>query len=242
MVLGLVALVGGLAFRAIAAEVTHQSAVPQAEIPKYIVDAVNSPDRPAADKARDASRKPEQMMAFFGIKPGMKVADLWAAGGYTTELLARIVGPTGKVYSQNIAFPAKFKDAEKAWKARTSEPGLSNVVEVTKPFDSPDVLPVPPGSLDAVLINLNYHDLVARGFDRSKLNAAVFKALKPGGESMERSIIARSPGPARGTPTHFIGSTSNTRSRRSRRRDSGWLLTRMSFAIPRMIARNPSGR
>jgi predicted methyltransferase len=181
IVLGLVALVGGLAFRAIAAEVAHQSAVPQAEIPKYIVNAVNSPDRPAADKARDASRKPEQMMTFFGIKPGMKVADLWAAGGYTTELLARIVGPTGKVYSQNIAFPAKFKDAEKAWKARTSEPGLSNVVEVTKPFDSPDVLPVPPGSLDAVLINLNYHDLVARKFDRSKLNAAVFKALKPGG-------------------------------------------------------------
>ncbi len=120
-------------------------------------------------------------MAFFGIKPGMKVADLWAAGGYTTELLARIVGPSGKVYSQNVAFPEKFKDAEKAWKARTKEPGMNNVVEVTKPFGSPDVLPVAPGSLDAVLINLNYHDLVARGFNRDKLNAAVFKALKPGG-------------------------------------------------------------
>jgi predicted methyltransferase len=111
----------------------------------------------------------------------MQVADLWAAGGYTTEILARIVGPNGKVYSQNIEFPAKFKANEELWDKRTSEPGLSNVVEVTKPFDSPDVLPVPPGSLDAVLINLNYHDLVARGFDRAKLNAAVFKALKPGG-------------------------------------------------------------
>jgi predicted methyltransferase len=111
----------------------------------------------------------------------MKVADLWAAGGYTTDLLARIVGPTGKVYSQNAPFPEKFKEAEKQWKARLSELGLSNVVEITKPFDSPDFLPVPPGSLDAVLINLNYHDLVARNFDRAKVNAAVFKALKPGG-------------------------------------------------------------
>jgi len=179
--LGLAFCVLGLVMRSNAAEVQHESATPQAEIPKYIVDAVNSPDRPAADKAKDASRKPEQMMAFFGIKPGMKVADLWAAGGYTTELLARVVGPSGKVYSQNIAFPEKFKEAEKAWKARVKEPGMSNVVEVTKPFDSPDVLPAAPGSLDAVLINLNYHDLVARGFNRDKLNASVFKALKPGG-------------------------------------------------------------
>jgi predicted methyltransferase len=176
----LTVLIGGLTSRA-SAEVKHESAVPQNEIPKYIVEAVNSPDRPAADKARDASRKPEQVMAFFGIKPGMKVADLWAAGGYTTDLLARIVGPTGKVYSQNAPFPEKFKEAEKQWKARLSELGLSNVVEITKPFDSPDFLPVPPGSLDAVLINLNYHDLVARNFDRAKVNAAVFKALKPGG-------------------------------------------------------------
>lgn len=179
--LGLIVMIGGLTRAAVAAEITHETAVPQSQIPKYITDAVNSPDRPAADKARDVSRKPAQVMTFFGIKPGMKVADLWAAGGYTTELLARIVGPTGKVYSQNIPFPEKFKDAEKQWKARTSEPGLSNVVEVMKPFDSPDLLPVPPGSLDAVLINLNYHDLVARNFDRAKVNAAVFKALKPGG-------------------------------------------------------------
>lgn len=167
--------------RATPADVEHDHAVAQSQIPGYIVDAVNSPARPGADRNLDASRKPEQWLAFFGIKPGMKVADLWAGGGYTTELLARIVGPSGKVYSQNMEAPARFKKAAEMWHARVREPGMSNVAEITKPFDSPDLLPVPPGSLDAVIINMNYHDMVGRGFNRDNINHAVFTALKPGG-------------------------------------------------------------
>lgn len=164
-----------------AAAVKHESAIPAAAVPAYITAAIDSPARPAADRAADASRKPAQVMAFFGVKPGMRVADLWAGGGATTELLARIVGPTGKVYSQNTAFPEKFKQAEAAWRGRLQEPGLGNVVEVTKAFDAPDLLPVAPGSLDAVFINLNYHDLFDVGADPDKFNAAVLAALKPGG-------------------------------------------------------------
>jgi predicted methyltransferase len=152
------------------------------QISQAITSAVNSPDRPAADKQLDASRHPGQILAFFGITPGMKVADLWAGGGYTTELLARVVGPNGKVYSQNGPFPPAFKKGEEAWKERLKEPGMSNVVELSKPFDKPDdILPVPPESLDAVIIDMNYHDLVGRGYDRTRINAAVFRALKPGG-------------------------------------------------------------
>jgi len=158
-----------------------EGAIAESAVPKYIVDAVNSPNRPTDDRKLDGSRKPEQLLAFFGIKPGMKVADLWAGGGYTTELLARTVGPNGRVYSQNLQFPEKRKAAENSWQGRLREPGMSNVVEVTKPFESPELLPVPPESLDAVIINLNYHDIVGRGYDRGKLNASVFKALKPGG-------------------------------------------------------------
>jgi predicted methyltransferase len=163
------------------AAIQRLSAVPQSQIPQYIRAAVNSPARPPADRQLDASRKPEQLLAFFGIKPGMRVADLWAGGGYTTELLARTVGPSGKVYSQNMEFPPRFKKASEMWLARLKEPGMANVVEITKPFDASDLLPVPPGSLDAVIINMNYHDMVGRGFNRDNVNHAVFTALKPGG-------------------------------------------------------------
>ena len=157
------------------------SEVPPA-VSNAIRSAVNSPDRPAADKQFDTGRHPNQILAFFGIAPGMHVADVWAGAGYTSELLARTVGPSGKVYSQNGPFPPAFKKSEEAWKARLKEPGLSNVVELQKPFDHPDdILPVPPESLDAVIIDMNYHDMVGRGYDRAKINAAVFKALKPGG-------------------------------------------------------------
>ena len=169
------------AAHASAAGVKHEGAIPDSKIPKYVVDAVDSQERPAADRQLDASRKPEQVLAFFGIRPGMKVADLWAGGGYTTELLARTVGPDGKVYSQNMEFPAKFKKTGEMWQTRTKEPGMTNVVEITKPFDSPDLLTVPAGSLDAVIINMNYHDMVGRGFNRDNINHAVFTALKPGG-------------------------------------------------------------
>jgi predicted methyltransferase len=177
---------GVIAVGASGAAAADAGAGSQGEIPpkisRVITEAVNSPDRPADDKQLDAGRRPEQILAFFGIAPGMKVADLWAGGGYTTELLARTVGPSGKVYSQNGPFPPAFKKGEEAWKARLKEPGLSNVVELQKPFDHPDdILPVPPGSLDAVIIDMNYHDMVGRGYDRARINAAVFKALKPGG-------------------------------------------------------------
>jgi predicted methyltransferase len=178
-VFGMVA--GGDNIAAAQAGAASSSEVPPA-VSQAITSAVSSPDRPAADKQLDAGRHSDQILAFFGIAPGMHVADLWAGGGYTTELLARTVGPSGKVYSQNGSFPPAFKKNEDAWKARLKEPGMSSVVELQKPFDHPDdILPVPPESLDAVIINMNYHDMVGRGYDRAKINAAVFKALKPGG-------------------------------------------------------------
>src|SRR5271166_4666290 len=163
------------------ATVQESAPVPADQIPQAIKDSVNSPDRPAADKSLDAGRKPDQMLAFFGIAPGMKVADLFAGGGYTTELLSRAVGPTGTVYSQEPVFPPESQQIEQVWSTRLSQPTFKNVIAVHKSFGSDDLLPVKPGSLDAIIINMNYHDLVLLGVDRDKLNAEMFRALKPGG-------------------------------------------------------------
>jgi predicted methyltransferase len=161
--------------------IPESAAMPQERIPQHIRDAVNASDRSAADKNLDAGRQPEQMLAFFGVQPGMKVADLWAGTGYTTELLSRTIGPDGMVYSQNPPFPPEFQMIADAWTERLKNPALKNVIAVSKPFDVADFLPAPLGSLDVVLTNMNYHDLVIRNIDRAKVNAAVFQALKPGG-------------------------------------------------------------
>jgi predicted methyltransferase len=68
---------------------------------EQITEIVKSPDRTAADRTNDVRRKPEQMLGFIGIHPGIVAVDLSAAGGYTTELLARAIGPSGKVYGQS---------------------------------------------------------------------------------------------------------------------------------------------
>jgi predicted methyltransferase len=162
------------------ASAQEQGPLADEKIPAAIRDAVASPDRPDADKALDAGRKPAQVLAFFGVAPGMKVADLFAGGGYTTELLARIVGPGGKVWSQEPIFPPERKEIEDAWANRLKRPALANVVPVHVAF-SGDFLPVPPGSLDAVVINMNYHDLVLQGGDMDKVNGTVLKALRSGG-------------------------------------------------------------
>lgn len=168
-----------------AADATAATAAPAASAPAQITSipasvraAVDAPDRTADDRALDAGRKPDQMLAFFGIAPGMKVAEIGAGGGYTSELLARAVGPTGKVYAQNSPFILE-KFAQVPWTARLSKPVMANVVRADREFDDP--LPPEAADLDAVLIVLFYHDTVHLGADRNKLNQAIFKALKPGG-------------------------------------------------------------
>lgn len=95
-------------------------------------------------------------------------------------MISRIVGPTGTVYSQEPIFPPESQQIEQTWSARLSQPIFKNVVSIHKNFGSDPLLPAAPGSLDAVVINMNYHDLVLLGIDRDKLNAEMFRALKSG--------------------------------------------------------------
>jgi predicted methyltransferase len=73
---------------------------PPALSAQRVAEIVSSPDRSAADRTNDLRRKPEQTLLFIGIKPGIVALDVSAGGGYTTELLARAIGPTGTVYGQ----------------------------------------------------------------------------------------------------------------------------------------------
>jgi len=142
---------------------------------RAIVDAA---DRSPEDRALDAGRHPAEMLAFFGVASGMRVAELGAAGGYTTELLARAVGPTGVVYGQNSRFILE-RFAEKPWSDRLTKPVMRTVVRVDREFDDP--FPPEAYDLDAVFIVLFYHDTVWLKVDRARMNRAVFDALRPGG-------------------------------------------------------------
>ncbi|WP_437910427.1 SAM-dependent methyltransferase [Sorangium sp. So ce327] len=152
--------------------------VASVEVPAALRTVVDAADRADADRALDAGRKPAETLAFFGIQPGMKVAELAAGGGYSAELLARAVGPGGVVYAQNNRFVLE-RFAEKPWSERLRKPVMKSVVRVDRELDDP--LPPEARDLDAVFLVLFYHDTVWMEADRAAMNRAVFRALKPGG-------------------------------------------------------------
>lgn len=139
---------------------------------------VHDRDRSDADRVVDQRRKPEKLLEFYGVMPGMRVLDMGAGGGYNTELLARVVGPTGIVFAQNSRYVLE-KFVRGRFDERMKKPVMGRVVHLVREFDDP----VPPEvrNLDLVTFNFVYHDTAWLGVDRAKMNRAVFDALKPGG-------------------------------------------------------------
>jgi predicted methyltransferase len=140
---------------------------------------VAAPDRTEMDRTTDVRRKPAEVLAFLGVRPGMRVGELMAGFGYTTELLARAVGPQGAVYAENPRVILE-RFAGKGWAERLARPVNQNVIrmdrELEEPF-SPEAR-----DLDLVVFFGDYHD--AAGMlqaDRAKMNGAVLAALKPRG-------------------------------------------------------------
>jgi predicted methyltransferase len=175
-----------------------------------IAEIVASPDRRAADRTNDIRRKPQEMLAFIGLRPGMVALDLSAGGGYTTELIARSVGPTGRVYGQSrprapdspapaapegaanpaaaaspspvaAPRPAGPPNSPVALAERAKNPAAGNIIAVVRKFEDPVPPEVGSNALDLVTLMFNYHDLGWIGVDRAQMNRAVFAALKPGG-------------------------------------------------------------
>jgi predicted methyltransferase len=150
-----------------------------------IEPAVDDPLRPEEDRARDADRRPAEVLAFFGIGEGMRVADLQATLGYYTEILSSVVGPEGRVYAQNNNFVLENFAAQGLADrlAKLQDEGRANVIRVDAELDEMEL----PPDLDAVLFVRFYHDLFwlptpdGNLNDRPEFLRRVYLALKPGG-------------------------------------------------------------
>ena len=157
-----------------------------------IAAALASPDRPEADRAQDERRKAREFLEFAGIEPGMRVLDAFAASGYYTELLSRIVGPEGEVIAYNNPAYAQF--AAKGIEARYAGDRLPNVQQITAEVDQ---LALPPHSLDAVIFVMSFHDMYWRPADGSwartdpmQMLRKLHAAMKVGGVIIVQDHVA----------------------------------------------------
>lgn len=152
-------------------------AVPAMAASSDLASVLSDARRPVTDTARDAARKPADMLVFAGVRSGMKVLDLIPGGGYFTRLFAAAVGSEGHVYAYQ---PTEFDSFLKG-----KEPPVTAVAatypNVTLVRASLNTLSVPE-QLDLIWTSQNYHDLKNGGVaDTAAVNRAVFAALKPGG-------------------------------------------------------------
>jgi predicted methyltransferase len=174
MVFRLTAMVVALAFSAGAAGAAME------KVPANIAAAIADASRPQADRDRDANRKPAESLAFAGVKPGDRVADLIPGGGYFTRLFARAVGPKGYVYAY---FPSDI-DAMYKKHGMTMPPPADPKYPNVSYLHAPVAKFVAPANLDIVWTSQHYHDLHDKFFgpaDLSAVNKAIYDSLKPGG-------------------------------------------------------------
>tara|TARA_R110002096_G_scaffold154_32_gene1061 strand:- start:870 stop:1685 length:816 start_codon:yes stop_codon:yes gene_type:complete len=145
--------------------------------------ALNHPLRPDDDKARDADRKPAEVLEFVGIEPGMHVLDMFTGGGWYSEVIAHTVGEDGHVIAHsNNAYKNFVGDA---LEERFAD---GRVPQVTILMAENNELSLDENSLDAVMLGLSFHDMyhedVENGWpllDGVAFLAELRKGLKPGG-------------------------------------------------------------
>jgi predicted methyltransferase len=146
----------------------------------YLASALADPSR-AGDVAIDARRKPGEIIAFSGAKPGDKVVDLIPGSGYFTKIFSKVVGPKGQVY---MIWPTEYtkvahSDPENS-RALAATPGYGNITVIQQPaaeFSTPE-------PVDLVFTSQNYHDYPNKlmgNVDLLSFDRAVYKTLKPGG-------------------------------------------------------------
>ena len=166
-----------------AAEPAAEVVQPAPSTQEALASAIaNIPGRSEEDAARDAGRKPAEVLAFLGLEPGMTVLDQYASGGWYTEVLSAAVGPTGRVIAQNSPRLLAMRDGayEKAISARLADGRLANVERLDKALGE---LGLQADSLDMAFTALNFHDLyyLMSPEAAAAALAEVYAALKPSG-------------------------------------------------------------
>ena len=163
-----------------AALFTMPAGAAEHKIPANISTAVADPNRPQADRARDTNRKPDEALAFAGVKAGDRVADIVPGGGYFTKLFSKAVGSKGYVYAY---IPSDIDAAYKKHGLKVpppADPNYPNVSYIHAPIEKF----VTPERLDIAWTSQNYHDLHDKFFgppDINTVNKAIYDSLKPGG-------------------------------------------------------------
>jgi predicted methyltransferase len=157
---------------------TAGCATPRGEPTDYAA-VLSDGARPEADRARDAARRTDEVLAFAQVRPGQSIGDMIIGGGYFTRVFASAVGDSGRVVAwqpaEFIAFQASYGESLTA-----VDEAHENVTAIRSSIGAPEF----PGGMDLIFTAQNYHDLHLQPFPAetaARVNAAVFQALKPGG-------------------------------------------------------------
>jgi len=140
--------------------------------PDYIRKAIESQERTDAEKARDSSRRPAEVLMLSGIKLGDHIIEIAGVGQYYTRILSAVVGPEGKVDVYDLPYTERFAgEASRAF--ATAHP---NTTYHQEDYNNSTF----PQDVDVVFNMLYYHDLILQKIDTAKMNAKMLAALKPG--------------------------------------------------------------
>jgi predicted methyltransferase len=139
--------------------------------------AFAAPDRDAGVRFRDTQRETVQVMHMSHVKPGDRVLDIGASGGYMTVLFSSLVGEKGHVdahNSPNWIAQLPGTDPEELKKRIHRK----NIDYITTEFDA---ITGADNSYDVMIMAQVYHDTPLYPIDRPKMDANLFRLLKPGG-------------------------------------------------------------
>jgi predicted methyltransferase len=170
--------------------------------PAYVMAAVSDPARPAEQVELDQWRKPAEVIAFAGLKRGDRIADFMSGNAYFARIFSRVVGSEGRVYAflpaQQIAnCPPEETAGTKALERDHRYRNVTVEIAAADQFSAPELL-------DMVWTAQDYHDLhdnFMAPTDVAAVNAAVFRALKPGGVFLVIDHVAEAASGLRDTET-----------------------------------------